>query len=484
VPSSKYYSEGHGVLFVDNILELNNLCYAYPGTDSKALSDVSLHAAAGECICITGPSGCGKSTLLLALKGLLREGELEGEITYGGGVFPKDSILAGVGLVFQNAESQLLCATVYDEVAFGPENLRLPPPEINRRIVDSLSAVGLLEFGNRNVERFSAGQKQRLSIASILAMHPDVILLDEPTSQLDRRGKEELRAVLDRLKSDGITIIIAEHNIEPFAGLADRYYLMADGAIIGALDEPPGQYRGMDLPACRRNRDRGAKPSSCPALSAEGIFFSYPGGDAVLRDISLDIASGELVHVYGDNGCGKSTLLKVMAGGFRPDSGNLCVDGRNFPKAGGLLGTVALLFQNPQRQLFEDTVRDEVAFSLRRLKVPSDETDLRVTSALEACEASHLAERLPLTLSFGEQHRVALASVIAPDPRVLLLDEPFAGLDQAQRLRLLDILASLRANRGTSVVIASHDPLPDHGWADRIVSMEDGEITCGAGGRS
>lgn len=205
-------------------------------------------------------------------------------------------------------------------------------------------------------------------------------------------------------------------------------------------------------------------------------FFSYQGSETVLQNINLDIASGELIHIYGDNGCGKSTLLKVIAGGMQPESGNLHVDGRNFPKAGGLLGTVALLFQNPHRQLFEDTVYDEVAFSLRRLKLPQDETDLRVRSALEACEASHLAERLPLTLSFGEQHRVALASVIAPDPRVLLLDEPFAGLDPAQRFRLLDILASLRADRGTAVVIASHDPLPDPRWADRVVHMDNGRI--------
>jgi energy-coupling factor transport system ATP-binding protein len=168
-----------------------------------------------------------------------------------------------------------------------------------------------------------------------------------------------------------------------------------------------------------------------------------------------------------------------LAGALQPDAGALRVEETNFPKAGGLLGTVALLFQNPQRQLFEDTVYDEVAFTLKRLKLQQEEIDRRVKSALTACEATHLTDRLPLTLSFGEQHRVALASVIAPDPKLLLLDEPFAGLDPAQRLRLLKILSSIRADRGTAVVIASHDPLPDPDWADRTLVMENGRIVCG-----
>jgi energy-coupling factor transport system ATP-binding protein len=459
------------------MLEVANLTYTYAGEQQPALRDVSFRVAAGECVCFSGHSGCGKTTLLLALKGLLHEGMLSGSITFDDGVSDRDESLSVVGLVFQNAESQLLCATAFDEVAFGPENLLLPPPDINERIVEALTAVDLLDFGNRNVEHFSAGQKQRLCIAAVLSMHPRVLLLDEPTSQLDRKGRNDLLEVLRRLKNQGISIIISEHNIAPFMEIIDRYYLMSGGMLTGMVDHPPEQYRN-DHPSIS-TAPRSSGSSAEPVVTAENLSVSYPGSGTILNDVTFDVTPGELVHLYGENGCGKSTLLKTLAGAIQPDAGSLRVGSKNYPKAGGLLGTVALLFQNPQRQLFEDTVFEEVAFTLRRLNLPEEEITRRVESALASCEATHLTDRLPLTLSFGEQHRVALASVIAPDPRVLLLDEPFAGLDPTQRLRLLKILSSLRKERGSSIVIASHDPLPDPEWADRIIVMEGGRVVSG-----
>lgn len=458
------------------MLTVTDLSYTYPEETRPSLENISFSIAAGECVCFSGHSGCGKTTLLLALKELLAEETLKGSIRYGETPLSREQILADVGLVFQNAESQLLCSTVFDEVAFGPENLCVPPAEINRRIVESLAAVDLLEFGNRNVERFSAGQKQRLCVAAILSMHPRVILLDEPTSQLDGKGKHDLLKTLQELKKRGISIIIAEHNIEPFTGIIDRYFIMAEGRITEIQDQAPGEYlHGYGVPAPDAYPKHPGL-SREPLVSAESLFVSYPGSGTILTDVSLTIGAGELLHLYGENGCGKSTLLKALAGAIRPDEGSLTISGGNYQKSGGLLGTVALLFQNPQRQLFEDTVRDEIAFTLKRLELPTKEIEQRVESALVRCEAIHLKERLPLTLSFGEQHRVALASVIAPDPRLLLLDEPFAGLDPTQRLRLLKILARLRKDNNTAIVIASHDPLPDPDWADRIVTMRNGEI--------
>ncbi|TLN18857.1 ATP-binding cassette domain-containing protein [bacterium] len=307
-------------------------------------------------------------------------------------------------------------------------------------------------------------------------MHPGIILLDEPTSQLDRKGKENLCSVLIGLKRQGISIIIAEHNIEPFVGLVDRYFLMDDGRMKAVLDTPPDQYRCAKHSSSREESRQSGTRGGTPVIDASELCFCYSGNGTGLHDLSLEVAPGELVHIYGENGCGKSTLLKILAGALQPDSGNLRILEKNSIAAGGLIGTVALLFQNPQRQLFEDSVYDEVGFTLKRLGLQQNEIDARVKSALSACETSHLAERLPLTLSFGEQHRVALASIIAPDPRILLLDEPFAGLDPEQRLRLLHILSSLRDSRGTSIIIASHDPLPDPEWADRIIPMEDGKF--------
>ncbi len=459
------------------MLEVANLTYTYAGEQAPALKDISFRVESGECVCFTGHSGCGKTTLLLALKDLLHEGILNGSVTFGDGTASRGEVLSLVGLVFQNAESQLLCATAFDEVAFGPENLLLPSAEINERIVEALTSVDLLDFGNRNVEHFSAGQKQRLCIAAVLSMRPRVLLLDEPTSQLDRKGRSDLLAVLRRLKKQGISILIAEHNIAPFMEIIDRYYLMSGGSITGMADQAPEHYP-RDIPAIS-NRRRSAASAPDPVVKAEAVSVSYPGSGTILTDVTLDVAQGELVHLYGENGCGKSTLLKTLAGAIQPDTGSLRVANRNYPRAGGLMGTVALLFQNPQRQLFEDTVFEEVAFTLRRLDLHDEEITRRVESAMAACEATLLRDRLPLTLSFGEQHRVALASVIAPDPRLILLDEPFAGLDPTQRLRLLKILSSLREERGASIVIASHDPLPDPEWADRTVVMENGKIADG-----
>jgi energy-coupling factor transport system ATP-binding protein len=460
------------------MLEVTGLTYTYAGEQNPALKDVSFRVAPGECVCFSGHSGCGKTTLLLALKGLLHDGSSTGTISYGSVRPTAEAVLSDVGLVFQNSESQILCATVFDEVAFGPENLRLPPPEINDRIIEALSAVDLLAFGNRNVERFSAGQKQRLCIAAVLSMHPRCILLDEPTSQLDRKGRTDLLRVLLQLKTRGISIILAEHNIEPFIEIIDRYYPMSDGTLIGPVDHPPAPSVPVQV-RCPERRPPRWKTGETPVISVEDLSVSYPGGETILKGITCTVAEGELIHLYGENGCGKSTLLKTIAGAMRPDSGSLRAGGETFAAAGRIPGTIALLFQNPQRQLFEDTVYDETAFTLRRMKMPEDEVDRRVGAALVACEAEHLKDRLPLTLSFGEQHRVALASVIAPNPGVILLDEPFAGLDPSQRLRLLRILSGLREERGTAVVIASHDPLPDPEWADRIVVMEEGRIISG-----
>jgi energy-coupling factor transport system ATP-binding protein len=457
------------------MITVRNFSYTYPGRKHPALRDVSLQVAPGECICLAGHSGSGKSTVLLALRGLLTQGSRSGTISYGGAASSTEHSLRGPGLVFQNAESQILCATVYDEVAFGPENICVPADEINRRIVNALQTVDLLRFGNRNVERFSAGQKQRLCLAAVLAMEPRILLLDEPTSQLDGRGRADLLKALRHLKARGIGIVIAEHTLDPFYDIIDRYYVLSGGTITPGREAVPEEYGPGQPSGERESAARGRIPAdAAPVLSAENVSVSYPGGAKILENISLSIHAGERVQLFGANGCGKSTLLKAIAGAIPADSGVIRVAGQPMPKIGHRLGTVALLMQNPQRQLFEDTVRDEVAFTLKRLRVPPDEIDRRVEAALHACEADHLTDRLPLTLSFGEQHRVALASVIAPEPKVLLLDEPFAGLDPGQRRRLLKILADVALKRHAAVVIASHDPLPDRHWADRVITIDGG----------
>ncbi len=452
------------------MLRVRELSYAYPGASRAALDGVSLEASAGECLCITGPSGSGKTTLLHAIKGLLADGGTTGEVVVGEG---RDVAGEHVGLVFQNAETQILCSTVAEEVAFGPENLCVPAPEIAERVVEALRAVDLAPLWDRNIERLSAGQKHRLAIAAVLSTRPRVLLLDEPTSQLDAEGKAELVRVVADLKRRGFTMLVVEHNLAALGDLVDRWVVMKDGRVDAVSARlPPELIESQRL----TTRAPAARSRGAAAVRAERVTCGYPGVGAVLKGVDLHILPGERVHLFGRNGCGKSTLLACIAGVTAPESGALHVAGANVREGAGLFGKVGYLFQNPQRQLFEDTVGEEVAFSLKRLRMPPAAVRERVADALELCEVSHLAGRLPLSLSFGEQHRVALASVLAPRPPVVLLDEPFAGLDLAQRRRLLEILARLAERDGTAVVIASHDPLPDLGWADRALTLEDGRL--------
>ncbi|PKN51295.1 MAG: ABC transporter ATP-binding protein [Deltaproteobacteria bacterium HGW-Deltaproteobacteria-13] len=458
------------------MLNVSSLTYSYPGETKPALSDVSLHAGPGECLCITGRSGCGKTTLLLAIKGLLPEGVMTGDIQIKTTNFEAELFRNEIGFVFQNADSQILCSTVAEEVAFGPENLCIPPDEINTRINSSLRNVGLAGFGSRNVERLSSGQKHRLAIASVLSMNPKILLLDEPTSQLDAEGKSELVQTLKDLKGQGYTLLIVEHQLEPFKDLVDRYVLMANGRLIETSNAMPAAFAGSQRIDPEYPAERNRLHAGTPMVSINGLCLSYPGVGEILKDIDLAIFKGERVHIFGRNGSGKSSLLAAIAGAVKPDAGTIQVANTKITGKTNMFGRVGYMLQNPQRQLFENTVFEEVAFSLKRLRLPTPEIKRCVNEALEICEADLLIDKLPLTLSFGEQHRVALASVLAPKPDVLLLDEPFSGLDFNQRRRLLMILSNLMEKCATTIVIASHDSLPDQSWPDCVIKIENGAV--------
>lgn len=449
------------------MLRVAGFTYAYPGASVPALADVSLELRSGECLCLTGASGCGKSTLLLAIQGLLRGSNRSGAIELG--YSPTGEGSQQVGLVFQNPESRILCTTVAEEVAFGPENFCVPSREIASRVRRCLREVGLAGTENRNVERFSAGQKQRLAIAAALATEPKLLLLDEPSSQLDRQGKADLAGVLGNLKAQGYSLLVAEHDPQFIAPLIDRYLSLEQGRVVAASGQ---QLPSVGVHPAQQRRAASAELS----VRVADLSFSCPETGPVLRKLSFQLQQGEKIHLFGSNGAGKSTLLRCLAGLERDYDGTVEMTGIGVPRPELLPGKVGVLFQNPARQLFNVSVREEVAFTLKRLGLQPAEINRLVDEALALCNISHLAERAPLTLSFGEQHRVALASVMAPRPDLLLLDEPFAGLDLPQRLSLLAILAEMPARYGTTVLLASHDELPDSSWADRSLQLEGGII--------
>ncbi|MCF8130328.1 MAG: energy-coupling factor ABC transporter ATP-binding protein [Deltaproteobacteria bacterium] len=452
------------------VVEINDYAYQYPGRTDWALSHLSLTVQPGECICFTGPSGCGKTTLFLALKGLLKSGREQGLMQAGNGNGHRST-----GLVFQNAEHQLLCTTVADEVAFGPLNFGFSPREIETAVKKSLEMVALTGFENRNVEALSAGQTHRLAIASVLSTDPEMLFLDEPTAQLDGPGKERLTALLREMKSSGHTLLIADHELSPFESLADRFVFMDRGRIMRIDRELPKEFT-LFPPRYPQKMPAAEKKNRPPIISLKGVFLSGNNGRPLFDNLNLRVLPGRRVFIHGQNGVGKSTLLKCMVGVLRPESGSVKVAGLDRPALDRLLGKIGFLFQNPERQLFEDTVWDEVGFSLKRLGLSKKTVSARIADALEIFEVSHLKDHSPLTLSFGEQHRVALASVMAPQPEILMLDEPFAGLDFNRRKHILKILSRLCETRGTTVVIASHEFLPDESWADETLILKEGRI--------
>ncbi|MBJ6725293.1 ABC transporter ATP-binding protein [Geomonas sp. Red875] len=448
---------------------MSELGYRYPGTADPALSGISFSVARGECVCITGNSGCGKSTLLMLIKDVLHGGTRSGSIEVSA-VSRHFSDLA-VAILFQDPESQIVCSTVAEEVAFGPENLCVSPGEIGARIEDALAAVGLAGYASRSVDRLSAGEKQRLALASVLSLNPSLLLLDEPTSQLDAHQKAEFCRLLDRLKRFGYTIILAEHDLAPLAQVVDRYLVLDRGRLVEEAIQAPA---GSLSPVPDRARRAVGNAAGPTAVSISGLRLRYPEVGEVLKGIDLQIRQGERIHLIGRNGAGKSTLLRCLSGLERSGSGKLELHGVGAPRPEKLAGKVGVLFQNPVRQLFCETVAEEVSFTLRRMGLSSPEIRQLTARVLDDCNIAHLAERAPLTLSFGEQHRVALAAALAPRPYLLLLDEPFSGLDLPQRTALLETLRLLSEQSGTTVLIASHDELPDRAWPDRKLTLERG----------
>jgi energy-coupling factor transport system ATP-binding protein len=443
-------------------LELSGLAYTWPGATRPGLAGVDLCVGPGECVWLGGSSGAGKTTLLRAIAGVLPEaGSRRGRIRLEG---------ERPALLFQNVDTQLLCTTVNDEVAFGLELRGIGADDRDQRVAAALDALGLADFQRRPVADLSAGEKQRVVLAALLALEPGLLLLDEPSSQLDPPGRRRLVACLRDLKRRGHAILLADHVFEPYADLADRCVFLEEGRLAPA-DRPlePSVVAGAPPPPAGGEA----------ALAIDGLRVRDASGRDLLRDVSLHVLPGERVHVCGANGSGKTTLLRAAAGLLQPERGCVRTAGLQ-PKAGTpLLGRVGMLFQNPERNLFERSVQEEVAFALRRMGWPRCRIEARVAEVLDRCDLSQLRERSPLRLSFGEQHRVALASVLAPAPRVLLLDEPFAGLDLKSRHHLLEMLAREQYRRGSAIVVASHDALPAPGWAHRRVELAGGALIDG-----
>ena len=476
--------------------------WRHAGRKNAALLGVDLDIAPGERVLVLGPSGSGKSTLMGGLAGLLggaEEGDATGTLTVDG-VAPAEA-RGRVGLLMQDPEAQVVLARVGDDVAFGMENLGVAREEIWPRVENSLEAVGLSVPLDHSTTELSGGQKQRLALASILAMGPGLLLLDEPTANLDPSGVAEVRAAVEKVvERTGATVVVVEHRVDVWASLVDRVIVVADGAIAadGPLDEVLAQQgdalreRGIWLPGDDVAAEVGPAPKVPPASSegSEGgargttpitrvtdLTIGYDASAPVRSGIDLTIERGVSTCIIGANGAGKSTFALTLAGLLPPLAGTVEVETAD-GTAGDphewsskqLLGRMSMVFQEPEYQFLAATVAEELAIGPRAAGMTDEEIAPLIDEHLEALGLTKLARANPMTLSGGEKRRLSVATALISAPELLILDEPTFGQDRGTWLGLVRLLRAA-LERGVTLVSITHDPAFVAAMGQRVVDL-------------
>lgn len=510
------------------LLHIKNLEFTYPDEREKALKGVDLTIQDGEFVVICGQSGCGKTTLLRLLKReIAPSGEQSGTIRYMGRLLSElqDRIAAcEIGYVMQNPESQIVMDKVWHELAFGLENMGVSTPEIRRRVGEMASFFGIQTWFRNQTADLSGGQKQLLNLASIMVMHPKVLILDEPTSQLDPIGASEFIATLQKLNKElGLTILLVEHRLEEVFPIADKVVVMEQGRVL-ACDTPEnvgkklkyvsGEHQMlMGLPSAVRIYNQLNVEDACPLtvrdgrdflsrnfknrktyLVREGVskkrteapivrlkeaWFRYERElPDVLRGVDLEVYSGETFCILGGNGTGKTTTLKVISGQARAYRGKVEIQGKNIKQYKGIelyRHNIALLPQNPQSAFVKSTVEEDLREVCKAMNYKKEEGESLIADITEKLGISHLMKKHPYDLSGGEQQKAALAKMLLLKPKILLLDEPTKGIDAYSKQILRTILGDLK-QEGITVIIVTHDVEFAALCADRCAMFFDGEV--------
>lgn len=518
------------------LFEISNLKFWYPGAEKAALDGIHLKIEPGEFVVICGKSGCGKTTLLRHLKSVLTPyGRREGEILYQGQPLKTVSARkqAGeIGYVMQSPDNQIVTDKVWHELAFGVENLGYDQQTIRLRVAEMASFFGIQNWFHKKVEELSGGQKQLLNLASIMTMQPKVLVLDEPTSQLDPIAAGEFLSTIRKINLElGTTIIMTEHRLEEVFPMADKVLVLEDGmqkyaasprevgkALAGndlflAMPAPVQIYEALgqvgecpltvcegrkwlslhyaetlkkeqrseqnDVFAEKKSKNREIKKKEV-VIEAKEVWFRYERElPDVVRDLSFQVTQGELFCILGGNGTGKSTTLSLISGIRKPYRGKILLKGQDIRKkknaelAGGILG---VLPQNPQDLFVKDTVLEDLkemfaGWSREKRK----EEEMLLAQVIADTQIEHLLKMHPYDLSGGEQQRAALAKVLLLEPEILLLDEPTKGLDGFYEQKLADIFQNLK-KRGTTILMVSHDIEFCASYADRCAMFFDGGI--------
>jgi energy-coupling factor transporter ATP-binding protein EcfA2 len=510
-------------------IEIRDFTFQYPRQASRALDRVTLTIDEGEFVLITGASGSGKSTLVLSLNGLIPNsvhGRMEGEVLilgYPTHDYPVHQLARLVGLVFQNPDDQLVTLTVESEIAFGPENYGLPQAEVVARVNSALEQFDLLPLRHRYSYTLSGGQKQRVAVASAMALRPRILVLDEPTTDLDPVGKEEVYDLVKRLHDEtGMTVVVVAHELDSIAPYVDRAIVIDRGHV--ALDGPVArimsqaqQLRNLGIMIPQQVeiglalREAGAALSELPitadeaaqALAAHRSLFSahnpfrrntassdaqaivevrnlcfgYQGAAPIFRAFNLAVKRGEFVGLAGANGSGKTTLALCLMGINKPRSGEVLVAGQSVQRLSlpQVARRIGYLFQNPDHQLFNDTVLAEVEYGLIQYGVPAEERARRAEVVLHRMGLWDFRERHPHSISRGQRQRLAVATVLVMEPRVIVVDEPTVGQDWQHMLAFLEIMRELNTE-GVTILMITHEMRAIAHFCRRLIVLRDGTV--------
>lgn len=515
-------------------INIENVVYKYPKSQAPVLKGVSFSIEPGTFSVILGPTGAGKTTLAMCLNGLIPQ-LLEGSLS--GSVNVKNANVAKVrvqrmseilGLVLQDPETQIFGRTVEEDTAFGLRNFLVPKEEIDERIDAALKSVGLADFRLRETSQMSGGEKQRLAVAGVLAMQPEILVLDEPTSELDPLGREQIYSTIENLRrTQALTILAIEHSSEEIACRADEILIVHEGKLVwqGAprtlfSNSPLVEQYGIKplqvasigwklqqlglltaeqipltvteakeqiekiLPVSPKNtqtkpvvKEQAAHKSASPVVSIQNLSHTYPNKNTALRGLSLDIYPGEFVAIIGQNGAGKTTLAKHLNGLLQPTQGTVLLGGNEVSslKPDQIAQEIGYVFQNPDHQIFSATVEQEIAYGLNMAKLPAATISERIDKVLEITNLTKQRAAHPFSLGRGERQMVAVASILALEPKLLVVDEPTTGQDWRGINRIMELITSLQ-QQGTTILMITHDMDLVARYAQRVLVMKEGEL--------
>jgi len=494
-------------MVVEPLLSIEGLTFRYIRRSEPAIKNINLQLATGEILLIAGASGCGKTTLARCVNGLIPhsyKGELSGKIFLKGrdiANLPLARISQMIGTVLQDPERQILGSRVLNEVAFGLENLGWSRERILSSVEQAMTYLGISDLRNRETFSLSGGEKQKLALAGVLAMKPNILLLDEPLASLDPASAQETLRLVRRLADEGMGVMLIEHRVEDVLQFKpDRILYMQQGGIryMGPLDgiQKMVNYHEIKLPA-RMVMEMAAKgpppviqpfrayievvaaapkKKPEPLVQFEDVAFSYEIGQPVLQGINLSINRGDVIAVLGPNGAGKTTLVKHAIGLLKPKAGRVLVEGRDTRtlSVAQIASTLGYVFQSPSHMLFAPNVHDELAFGPTNLHHPAQEIEKEVNEAIRIVNLVGLEKEPPLALSFGQQKRVSIAAILAMRSRILVMDEPTAGQDYQNYMSFMDSILQMPGFE--AILFITHDIDLAVVYATRVLVVSQGTL--------